>query len=111
MTGSSRWPRCSSGKDAMPDTLTPALGTPHSGRGTAEPAPALYVALHCDHPTRTPSRHFLADTDGALIEMGHTLCLFRESVARAKGAPLDVDGANLPVPAPGLATFSTPLAA
>jgi DNA-binding NtrC family response regulator len=43
--------------------------------------------------------------------MGHTLCLFRESVARAKGAPLDVDGANLPAPAPDLATFSTPLAA
>jgi len=162
----------------MTDTLTPTLGTPRSSRGTAEPTPALYVAMHCDHPTRTPSRHFLAETDlvtlgraaapqalrrsrqlvlsvadgwmsthhallkrmggswaledtqsrngtrvngnpsktailtdGALIEMGHTLFLFRQNVARAKGAPLDVDGANLESPAPDLGTFSVPLAA
>src|SRR5229473_5038527 len=87
MTGSSRWPRCSSGKDAMPDTLTPALGTPHSGRGTAEPAPALYVALHCDHPTRTPSRHFLADTD--VVTLGRAAAA--QAVRRARQLQLSVD--------------------
>src|SRR5258708_22993922 len=47
----------------MAGTLTPALGTVRGARAAAEPTAALYVALHCDHPTRPPSRHFLADTD------------------------------------------------
>ena len=161
----------------MAGTLTPALGTPRK-RAAEEFTPALYLALHCDHPAAPASRHSLAhidqvligrsaetsvlrrarelvlsvadgwmsthhaiirhtgdswnigDThsrngtrvngspvtqavlkDGDLLELGHTVFLFRAAVKLdPKDAP-DLDGAHLKAPAPGLATFSPALAA
>jgi DNA-binding NtrC family response regulator len=49
----------------------------------------------------------LADADA--VEMGHTQLLFRQAVVQQ--GPLDVDGAGLEAPAPGLATMVQPLAA
>ena len=48
--------------------------------------------------------------DGDLLELGHTVFLFRAAVKLdPKDAP-DLDGAHLKAPAPGLATFSPALA-
>ena len=48
--------------------------------------------------------------DGDLLELGHTVCLFRAAGGSA-GYPLDCDRASLPPRAPGLATFIPRLAA
>jgi DNA-binding NtrC family response regulator len=48
--------------------------------------------------------------DGDLLELGHTVCLFRAAGGRA-GDPLDCEHASLAPPAPGLATFVPCLAA
>ncbi len=49
--------------------------------------------------------------DGDLLELGHTIFLFRAAVTLdPKDAP-DLDGASLKSPAPGLATFSPALSA
>ena len=49
--------------------------------------------------------------DGDVLELGRTLLLFRSAVRHVKGESPDLDGANLPSPAQGLATFSPALAA
>jgi transcriptional regulator with AAA-type ATPase domain len=48
--------------------------------------------------------------DGDVLELGHTLCLFR-ATGGAAGYPPDCDRSDLAVPAPGLATFMPSLAA
>jgi transcriptional regulator with AAA-type ATPase domain len=51
---------------------------------------------------RPSRRHVLADGD--LLELGHTMCLFR--IARPASGPPDLDADALAVPARELATFS-----
>ena len=146
------------------------------------PGPVLYLALHCDHPASSSSRHHLSDADvvsigrgpqrsssrlseggmrqlllyvaddwmsgrharlrrsgerwivedagsrngtllngqtcsravlkdGDLLELGHTIFLFRESVPRGSDEVPDLDTNRLHPPAPGLATLAPKLAA
>ncbi len=49
--------------------------------------------------------------DGDVLELGHTLFLFRESVPRSSDDVPDFDAARLQPPAPGLATLAPALAA
>ncbi|HSS02875.1 MAG TPA: sigma 54-interacting transcriptional regulator [Kofleriaceae bacterium] len=49
--------------------------------------------------------------DGDIVELGHTLCLFRASGGRAACYPLDCERSDLAMPAPGLATFAPSIAA
>jgi hypothetical protein len=48
--------------------------------------------------------------DGDVIEVGRTLLLFRDAVPPVRPGELDLDGADLEVPAPGLETFVASLA-
>src|SRR5207244_2806515 len=49
--------------------------------------------------------------DGDLLELGHTIFLFRESVPRSSDEVPDLDTNRLHPPAPGLATLAPKLAA
>jgi DNA-binding NtrC family response regulator len=49
--------------------------------------------------------------DGDVLELGHTIFLFRESVPRSSDDVPDFDAARLQPPAPGLATLAPALAA
>src|SRR5207248_5129465 len=48
--------------------------------------------------------------DGDILELGHTLFLFRDPVPVSAGATPDLNAAQLPRPAAGLATFAPALA-
>jgi len=165
----------------MVGTLTPAMGLKRKALALP-PGPALYLALHCDHPAAPPSRHLLVEADvvfigrgpsrsnarlaegglrqlslyvaddwmssrhatlrrsgerwivedtgsrngtllngqacsravlkdGDLLELGHSILLFRESVPRTSDDVPDLDASRLHPPAPGLATMVPALSA
>ena len=50
-------------------TLTSAAGLRRKPTPLA-PAPALYLAFHCDKPLEPPSRHFLAEADVVCVGRG-----------------------------------------
>src|SRR5262249_47321259 len=56
----------------------------------------------------TQSRALLADGD--VIELGHTVFLYRAALPTTTEEPLDLDAAQLRAPAPGLATLLPSLA-
>ncbi len=49
-------------------------------------------------------------SDGDVLELGHTLFLYRDAVPTAAEDPVLLDAGELKPPAPGLATLSAPLA-
>jgi DNA-binding NtrC family response regulator len=165
----------------MVGTLTPAMGLKRKALALP-PGPVLYLALHCDQPAASPSRHLLSNADvvsigrgpsrgssriseggvrqlvlyvaddwmssrhatlrrsggrwivedagsrngtllngqscsravlkdGDLLELGHTVFLFREAVPYTTDDAPDLDASRLAPPAPGLATLAPALAA